>query len=115
VAMKNAVFWDVTSCGSRKNLCFGRQLLVTANVVPIALIRFALMMEAILSSETSVVRSHTASHPRRRFLWGIYFHAECADVSIVSMLSLSINKIGVGNTKPSLTNSCLESARTRLM
>jgi hypothetical protein len=76
--MKNAVFWDVTECGSCKNKRFGGKhrihhqgdknrcvrnnviifllsalrFLVTANVVPSAPILLTLMMEAICSSET---------------------------------------------------------------
>jgi hypothetical protein len=78
--MKNAVFWDVTLCSSSKNRRFAgmyrlhhqsdknRQarsltvilssvlrLLVTANIVPSSLILVTLMLEAILSSETSVL------------------------------------------------------------
>jgi hypothetical protein len=78
---KNAIFWDVTPCGSYKNLradsseeniasiirvtrigdvgttlavTSALQLLVTANVVPSSPIFVILMMEAIRSSETSV-------------------------------------------------------------
>jgi hypothetical protein len=47
VTMKNAIFWDV------------RRLLVTANVVPSSPILVTLMMEAILSSETSVLTRAT--------------------------------------------------------
>jgi hypothetical protein len=49
--MKNAIFWDVTPCGSCRNQCFGSmlQLLVTDNIL------FTLMMEAIRSSEISVL------------------------------------------------------------
>jgi hypothetical protein len=62
--MKNTIFWDFTPCGSSKNLTFRRnvivhfrgvlQLLVTTNVVPSSPVLSTLMMEAILSSETSV-------------------------------------------------------------
>jgi hypothetical protein len=59
VAMKNAIFWDVASCGSCKNrrslfLRSVLQLLDTANFVPGLLILFILKMEAIRSSEASV-------------------------------------------------------------
>jgi hypothetical protein len=48
VAMKNAVFWDVTLCGSCKNRCSGGTYrLVT------------MMMEAIRSSEISVLTKAT--------------------------------------------------------
>jgi hypothetical protein len=72
--MKNAVFWDVTPRGSCKNRRFGEayclhhygekirelQLLVTIKVVPIAV--FALMMEAMRCSETSVLTIATRRH-----------------------------------------------------
>jgi hypothetical protein len=53
VIMKNAIFWDVTQCGSML------QLLVTPNVVPSSPILVTLMMEAILSSEKSVLARAT--------------------------------------------------------
>jgi hypothetical protein len=48
----NGVFWDFTPFGSCKNR---RRLLVTANVVPSSPILVTLMMEALRSSETSVL------------------------------------------------------------
>jgi hypothetical protein len=67
VTMKNGVFWDVTPCGSYKNrryytIVFPRKmhrLLVTANVVPSSPILVTLMMEALHSSETSVLTTAT--------------------------------------------------------
>jgi hypothetical protein len=70
VAMTNAVFWDVASCGSCNNRHFGgwyhlhyqsekNELLVTANVVPSLLILFTLTMEGINSSEMSVLTRAT--------------------------------------------------------
>jgi hypothetical protein len=71
--MKNAVFWDITPCGSCKNRCFGGtyrlylqvvficsglRLLVTANVVPTSSILVTLI-EVLRSSETSVLRTAT--------------------------------------------------------
>jgi hypothetical protein len=53
--MKNGVFWDV-SCVV---LCSMHWLLVTANVVPSSLIPVTLMMEALCSSETSVLTRAT--------------------------------------------------------
>jgi hypothetical protein len=56
--MKNYVFWDVTPCGSCNNKLFFRsvrRLLVTANVVPSSPILVTLMMEALRSSETSLI------------------------------------------------------------
>jgi hypothetical protein len=84
--LKNVVFWDLTPCGSCKNLCFRRtyffhhqgekiselgktlaltsvlQLLVTTNIVPSFRILFTLMMEAIFSFETSVLTRATRRH-----------------------------------------------------
>jgi hypothetical protein len=73
--MRNAVFWDVTPCGSCKNRRFGgtyrlhhlgykkrrsvRWLLVTANVVPSSQILVTLMTEALRSFETSVLKRAT--------------------------------------------------------
>jgi hypothetical protein len=77
--MKNAVFWDVTPCGSCKNRSFlgtyrlhhsgdknlrailrsALQLLVTANVVPGSHILVTLMMDGTRYFETSVVRRAT--------------------------------------------------------
>jgi hypothetical protein len=72
VTMKNAVFWDVTRYGSCKNRfseeyiasvirekTIGEIVLVTANVVPISPILFTLTMEAIRSSETSILTRAT--------------------------------------------------------
>jgi hypothetical protein len=62
--MKNAVFCDITPCGSCNNLIFLRsvlRLLVTANVDPSSLILFTLMMEAIVSSDISVITRATRS------------------------------------------------------
>jgi hypothetical protein len=56
--MKNGVFWDVMPCGSCKNHSVRRSL-VTASVVPSSTILVALMMEALSSSETSVLTRAT--------------------------------------------------------
>jgi hypothetical protein len=56
--MKSVAFWDVTPCGScnvSKEILFLRRMLVTANVVPSSLILATLMMEALRSSERSVL------------------------------------------------------------
>jgi hypothetical protein len=57
--MKNAVFRDVTQCGSCKNyvvfLRSLRRLLVTANVVPSSPILAIPIMEALCSSKMSVL------------------------------------------------------------
>jgi hypothetical protein len=75
--LKNAVFWDVATRGSSKSRRFrGKyhlyyqsqavvfshsllQLLVILNAVPTSHICFTLMMEAIISSETSVLTRAT--------------------------------------------------------
>jgi hypothetical protein len=67
--MKNAGFWDVTSCGSYKNRRFDAiyaiylpsvlRLLLTANIVPSSPSLVALMMEAIRPFETSVLTGVT--------------------------------------------------------
>jgi hypothetical protein len=67
--MKNGVFLDVMPFGPCKNRRFGgthflflrsvRRLLVTANVVPRSPILVTLMMEALSSSETSVLTRAT--------------------------------------------------------
>jgi hypothetical protein len=82
VTLKNAVFWDVTPCGSCNNRRFERNywlhqqsaknqqgrnnviinLLVTTNVVTSSLIFYTLMMETISSSETSVIAIATRRH-----------------------------------------------------
>jgi hypothetical protein len=54
IFLKNAVYWNVTPCGSCKSRSVLR-LLVTANVVPTSLTLVTLMIEAIYSSETSVL------------------------------------------------------------
>jgi hypothetical protein len=54
--MKNVVFWDVTTCGPLRSKL---QLLVSTNVVPIALVLSTLMMETIHSSETSILSRAT--------------------------------------------------------
>jgi hypothetical protein len=73
--MKNGVFWDVTTCGSCENRCFGgtyrlhhqgdrnrwSRMPVIPNGVPSSPI-VALMMEVIRSSETSVLTRATRRH-----------------------------------------------------
>jgi hypothetical protein len=63
--MKNAVFWDVTPCGSfktrrfvtnnRRTLRRNTSLLVMANFVPSSPIFVTVRMEELSSSETPVV------------------------------------------------------------
>jgi hypothetical protein len=55
VTMKNAVFWDVAQCSSCKNRRSVRRLLVTANIVPSSPILVILILEALGSSETSIL------------------------------------------------------------
>jgi hypothetical protein len=67
VTMKNAVFWDVTPCGSCKNRRFGGtyHIIMTTRIgeleTTLAVIsnRSMLMMEAIRSSETLVLTRGT--------------------------------------------------------
>jgi hypothetical protein len=61
--MKNAVFFEVTPCGSCKNRRFVLQLLLAAHVVPSSLTLSTLMMEAARSSQVASYKTHTASHP----------------------------------------------------
>jgi hypothetical protein len=86
IAMKNAVFWDVTPFGCCWNRHFGgtyrlhyqcgknqqvrnkfnsNQLLDTVKFVPSSLILSTLMMEAVCSSETSVSTRATQRHIER--------------------------------------------------
>jgi hypothetical protein len=55
--MKNSAFRDVTPCGCCKNLFLrsDHRLLVTANVIPSSTILVTFIMEALRSSETSVL------------------------------------------------------------
>jgi hypothetical protein len=59
--LKNAVSWDVMPCDSCKTAFLHSmlQLLVTDNIVPSVLILVNIMMEAIESSETSVLTTAT--------------------------------------------------------
>jgi hypothetical protein len=57
IYMKNAVFWDVTVCGSCQNGRFGETF--TANVVLTSPILVTLKMEAMRSSDTSVLTRAT--------------------------------------------------------
>jgi hypothetical protein len=57
---KNAVFWNVTACGSCMNRRFGgtyqhASVASLANVVPSSPILVTLMMDSLRSSETSVL------------------------------------------------------------
>jgi hypothetical protein len=56
--MKNVVLWDVTPCGF-VFLRSVRRLLVTANLVSSSEIPVTLMIEALSSSETSVLTRAT--------------------------------------------------------
>jgi hypothetical protein len=58
--IKNAVFWDVTPC--TVFLPSVLRMLVNANVIPNSLILVTLMMEAIRSSESSVLTRATGRH-----------------------------------------------------
>jgi hypothetical protein len=65
VITKNAVFWNMTPCGSCNNRRFAKsvlQLLVIANVVPSSLILVTLMMEAIHFSDAYGLIGATRLH-----------------------------------------------------
>jgi hypothetical protein len=57
--MKYTVYWDVALCGSCKNRRSSESASVAANVAPSSPILVILMMEALHSSETSVLTRAT--------------------------------------------------------
>jgi hypothetical protein len=72
VTKENAIFWDVTPHGSYTNFSEERVISITRVTridelgTEACAAYITLMMEAILSSETSVLnKSHMVSHPRR--------------------------------------------------
>jgi heterodisulfide reductase subunit C len=73
--MKKAVFWDVMTCASCKKRCFGGtllrnvlQLLFHSKIFPSSLFYATLKMEAIISSETSVLKQpHGVSSQKSLF------------------------------------------------
>jgi hypothetical protein len=94
VTMTNAVFWDITPSGSCKNRRFvetqrlgtlldltsnrrkrrrNTKLLVTANVVTSSQILVTLMMEALSSSETSVITRVTRCNISEDGIFDVYF------------------------------------------
>jgi hypothetical protein len=80
VTMRNGAFWDAACVG----------LLVTANVVPSSPILVTLMMEALSSSETSVLTR--VKHPRRRnSSYYITFIISCAKEVFILLFILNIN------------------------
>jgi hypothetical protein len=67
VSMKNAIYWDVTPCGSCKNrrfreTCSLHNFLVNDKVVHTSRIHFTVMIEATRYSETLVLTSATRCH-----------------------------------------------------
>jgi hypothetical protein len=68
VTMKNAIFWDVTPCGSCI-FCSVLRLLLTTNL-PSSPNLVALMMEALVSSEMSVLqKAHGVTSQKTVFLF----------------------------------------------
>jgi hypothetical protein len=81
VAMKNAVFWDVTPCGFCKNrrhivlLLSVRRLLGTANVGPSSPILVTVVIETLRSPETSVLTRSTRRNIREDGIFvGVNIH-----------------------------------------
>jgi hypothetical protein len=97
--MKNAVFWDVTPCGSCKNrhlfLRSVLRLLVAANVVPGLPILVAVMMEAIRYSEASALSRAT----RRNFQKTPFF------ISLIDRIANGAIRVKVGNGDRRMTGS----------
>jgi hypothetical protein len=115
VTMKNAVFWDVAPCGSCMNRRFGvtyrlhhqgdkdqlarnnislnnnrSTLRVTDNFVPCSPILLTLMMEAILSSETS--RATWRNIQEDRFFMGLTNERRSTDRKNIHVIKLGILK-----------------------
>jgi hypothetical protein len=110
--LKNVVFWDVSPCGSCRNRHFRgtfhfspsqkttffivtavntsnllhseRRLLVTANVVPSSPILVTLMMEALRSSEKSVLTRAT----RRNIPEDAILHSHCRE-NLLTFIALT--------------------------
>jgi hypothetical protein len=61
VTVKNAIFLDVTLCGSCNNLCFGRKkrLHHEGDVGRSSLLLFTLVVESLRSTEISVLKRAT--------------------------------------------------------
>jgi hypothetical protein len=88
VTMKTAVFWDVRPCSSCKNRRFGGtyhlhrcvlRLLATATVVPSSPILVTLIMDAMRSSETSVLTRATLTSQETVFFcpYLVVYKIEC--------------------------------------
>jgi hypothetical protein len=97
--MKNAPAWDIMPCGFCKNRRFGgmtlRRLLVTANVVRSSPIPVTLMMEALRSSEMSVISRATRRNvPEVRIVHPtislLQFSQHTETVSLNSVIGLTL-------------------------
>jgi hypothetical protein len=93
--MKNVIFWDVITCGS----CV-LQLLVTAKVSNLHIL-FTLMMEAIWSSEMSILARATWHKTPE---YGI-LHSQCSE-NLKSYMALNPRR-------PQLKAQCLQSINLR--